>query len=133
MIPIVGYKNCTLNSRLQRLGQSSEALPILRYSHTCTSSIKLHACCIINLLVTISRSFMARRKSEQVASAEKHLVERVRLFFKKERRAKHRISLNRVTDRLVAATGLGKTTLAKIHTEFLSSQQFQTPQKKHVK
>ena len=102
MIPIVGYKNCTLNSRLQRLGQSSEALPILRYSHTCMSSIKLHACCIINLLVTISRSFMARRKSEQVASAEKRLVERVRLFFKKERRAKHRISLNRVTDRLVA-------------------------------
>ena len=76
---------------------------------------------------------MARRKSERVVSAEKPLVERVRQFFEEERRAKNRISLNRVTDRLVAATGLGKTTLAKIHTEFLSSQQFQTPQRKHVK
>ena len=87
-------------------------------------------CCIINLLVTISRGFMARRKSERVVSAEKRLVERIRQFFEEERRAKHRISLNRVTDRLVAATGLGKTTSAKIHTELLSSQQFQTPQKK---
>ena len=82
--------NCwrTLNSRLQRLGHSSEALPSLRYSHPCTSSIKPHACCIINLSVTISRVFMARRKSERVVSAEKRLVERVKTILRRRTTSK---------------------------------------------
>ena len=72
------------------------------------------------LLVVFDRSSMSR-STRRVRSCEKVLVEKLRLFFEKERAQRQRLSLNRVEERLSLATGFSRKTLYTIHKEFKKS------------
>lgn len=53
-------------------------------------------------------------RGSRLTSVEKRIIQRVREFFESERQSGRRLSLNRVTDRLSAATRLSRPTIIKI-------------------
>ena len=60
-------------------------------------------------------------RGKRVTAREKRLIERFRSFLVDESRSRHSFAKGRVWDRLQKATGLSRSTLSKIHSEFESA------------
>ena len=72
-------------------------------------------------------------KGVRLTSQSQNIIENVRLFFEKERVCRSTIRRTNVVERTAQATGVSKTTVKKIHKEYLSLEgQLLTPMKRYA-